>query len=150
MWCTRPRRRRPCCCLGGDVHCNYTAAAELTNVEHPVTKIHQLTMSPFRNDIPRVGKLANQLLNRRSVAGFVHRMARWAKVADVDLTWHVEHGPWFDNGVMIVEFAGRSARLRLDHARLEAGQQTLATTLDVELQHEEPTAPDDGSATATD
>ena len=136
--------------LGGDVHCNYTAAAELTNVEHPVTKIHQLTMSPFRNDIPRVGKLANQLLNRRSVAGFAHRMAKRAKVADVDLTWHVEHGPWFDNGVMIVEFAGRSARLRLDHARLEGGEQTLATTLDVELQHEEPTAPDDGSATASD
>ena len=52
--------------------------------------------------------------------------------------------------VMIVEFAGRSARLRLDHARLEAGQQILTTTLDVELQHERPTAPDDGSATATD
>ena len=61
----RPRRRRPCSCSGGDVHCNYTAAAELTNVEHPVTKIHQLTMSPFRNDIPRVGKLANRLLNRK-------------------------------------------------------------------------------------
>ena len=37
--------------LSGDVHCSYTAAAELTEVEHPQTAIHQLTMSPFRNDI---------------------------------------------------------------------------------------------------
>ena len=102
--------------LGGDVHCNYTAAAELTDVDHPATTIHQLTMSPFRNDIPRVGKLANRWLNRRTLTGVVHRMCRWAKVPDVAITWHVEHGPWFDNGVMTVEFAGRSARLRLDHA----------------------------------
>ena len=104
--------------LGGDVHCNYTAAAELTDVDHPATAIHQLTMSPFRNDIPVVGKVANRLLNRQRWAGFVHRMARWAHVPDVAMTWHVEHGPWFDNGVMIVEFVGRSARLRLHHTRL--------------------------------
>ena len=135
--------------LGGDVHCNYTAAAELTDIEHPATKIHQLTMSPFRNNIQLVGKLANRLLNRRTWAGFAHRLARSAGVADVAMTWHVEHGPWFDNGVMTVELDGRSARLQLDHVHLIAGQQTLTTTLDVELQSERPTAPDDGTATAT-
>ena len=62
--------------LGGDVHCNYTAAAELTDVDHPATAIHQLTMSPFRNDIERVGKLANRLLNRRRLTAVVHRLAR--------------------------------------------------------------------------
>ena len=135
--------------LGGDVHCNYTAAAELTDVDHPVTKIHQLTMSPFRNDIPRVGKLANRWLNRKTLTGVVHRMCRWAKVPDVAITWHVEHGPWFDNGLMTVEFAGRSARLRLDHAHETAGRQTLTNTLEVELQTERPTADHDGAATAT-
>jgi hypothetical protein len=135
--------------LGGDVHCNYTAAAELTDVEHPATAIHQLTMSPFRNDIPSIGKLANRLLNRERWAAFVHRMARWARVPDVAMTWHVEHGPWFDNGVMIVEFVGRSARLRLDHAHQTDGRQTLTNTVDVELQTERPTVPaDDASATA--
>jgi PhoD-like phosphatase len=124
--------------LGGDVHCNYTAAAELVEVDHPATTIHQLTMSPFRNDIPRVGKLANRWLNRRTLTAVVHRMARSAKVRDVAITWHVEHGPWFDNGVMTVEFAGRSARLRLDHAHQTEGRQTLSNTLDVELQTERP------------
>jgi hypothetical protein len=76
-------------------------------------------------------------------------MCRWAKVPDVAITWHVEHGPWFDNGVMTVEFSGRAARLRLDHAHHAAGGQTLTKTLDVELQTERPTAPDGETSTAT-
>ena len=51
--------------LGGDVHCSYTAVAALTDVEHPGTAIHQLTMSPFRNDIERVAKGAFKLFNRK-------------------------------------------------------------------------------------
>jgi hypothetical protein len=135
--------------LGGDVHCNYTAAAKLTAVDHPATTIHQLTMSPFRNDIPRVGKLANTLLNRKTFTALVHRIARWAKVPDVAMTWHIDHGPWFDNGVMTIEFDHRSARLRLDHAHLSAGRQTLTTTLDIELHSKPPvTQPEGSSSTA--
>ncbi len=55
--------------LAGDVHCNYSAAAELTAVDHADTAIHQLTMSPFRNNIPLVGKLANRILNRKGPTG---------------------------------------------------------------------------------
>ena len=135
--------------LGGDVHCNYTAAAQLTGVEHPGTSIHQLTMSPFRNDIPRVGKLANRVLNRKTFATIVHRLARWAGVSDVGMTWHVEHGPWFDNGVMTVEFAGRSARLLLEHARGEGTTNALSPTVDVELRTERPTSDPTGRASAT-
>ena len=50
---------------------------------------------------------------------------------------------------MTVEFAGRSARLRLDHAGQTEGHQTLTNTLEVELQTERPSADHDGSATAT-
>ena len=135
--------------LGGDVHCNYTAAAALTDVAHPNTAIHQLTMSPFRNDIPWIGKLANRVLNRPLATVLVHRMARGAKVRDLAITWQVEHGPWFDNGVMTVEFTGRAARLRLDHARLVDGRHTLSTTLEVELQREHPTAHDDSTSIAS-
>ncbi len=132
--------------LGGDVHCNYTAAAELTEIDHPATTIHQLTMSPFRNTIPPAGKLANIVLNRTTFTRLVRRMAIWAKVPDVAMTWRIEHGPWFDNGVMTVEFDGRSARLRLDHADVAAGRQVLTTTLDVELHHERPTAHPESAA----
>jgi hypothetical protein len=135
--------------LGGDVHCNYTAAAALCDVAHPSTAIHQLTMSPFRNNIPSIGKLANRVLDRTVPTRIVRRMARWAKVRDVAVTWQVDHGPWFDNGVMTIEFTGRAARLRLDHARLVDGQHTLSTTLDVELQDEHPAASNETSSTAS-
>jgi hypothetical protein len=135
--------------LGGDVHCNYTAAAQLTGRQHPDTVIHQLTMSPFRNDIPLIGKVANRLLNRKGPTRAVHQLARWAGVHDVAMDWRVEHGPWFDNGVMTVQFAGRSAHLRLQHAHLDGGYQTLTTTLDLELLREEPTTEPEDNPTAT-
>jgi len=119
--------------LSGDVHCSYTARAHLEDVEHPDTAIHQLTMSPFRNDIERVAKYGNKLLNRKGLSRAMHRLARWAKVEDVDMTWHVEQGPWFDNGVMTIEFAGRSARLAIDHAHVRGDDQVLERTLELEL-----------------
>jgi hypothetical protein len=65
------------------------------------------------------------------------------------MDWRVEHGPWFDNGVMTVQFAGRSAHLRLQHAHIDRGFDTLTTTLDLELQREQPTTEPDDNPTAT-
>ena len=119
--------------LGGDVHCSYTAVATLTDVEHPATAIHQLTMSPFRNDIERVAKAAFTMLNRKGANAAMHGLARLGKVADVGMSWIVEHGVWFDNGVMSIDLAGRGAELSVDHALVENGEQVLRHTLDVEL-----------------
>ncbi|MET0460985.1 MAG: alkaline phosphatase D family protein [Ilumatobacteraceae bacterium] len=134
--------------LSGDVHCSYTAVAELTTVDHPRTAIHQLTMSPFRNSIQRVAKHGNRLLNRKGLNAVVHRLARWSKVPDVDLTWIVEHGPWFDNGVMTIELAGRSATVSIDQAHVHAGRQELDHLLDVELAAGTP-SPDSSADSAT-
>ena len=128
--------------LGGDVHASYTARAELTSVDQGDVELHQLTMSPFRNDIEKVAKLGNQLLNRRRWAGAVHRLARRARVDDVAMDWQLEHGPWFDNGVMIVTFEGRSAHLDVFHAQVDDGRQVLRTTLSEEL-NSPPPAPND-------
>ena len=73
--------------LAGDVHASYTARAELTEVDQGAREIHQLTMSPFRNDIEKVAKLGNQLLNRKGAGrapctGWRSR----ARVDDVDMT----------------------------------------------------------------
>jgi hypothetical protein len=119
--------------LGGDVHCSYTAVAALTDVEHPGTAIHQLTMSPFRNDIERVAKVAFTLLNRKGANAAMHRLAKLGKVADVGMSWIVEHGVWFDNGVMSIDLTGRGATLSVDHAVVVDGEQRLRHTLDVEL-----------------
>ena len=69
----------------------------------------------------------------------MHRLARWAGVDDVDHRWQVEHGPWFDNGVMTIEFDGRSATVGVDHAHVDGGRQELDRTLDARAgRHAEP------------
>lgn len=117
--------------LGGDVHCSYIAAAELASVDHPRTAIRQLTMSPFRNDIERAAKLANKLLDRRGFSGAMHWLARRAHAEDVDLRWVMEHGLWFDNGVMSVELDG-TVRIAVDHAYVDGDRQYLERTLHID------------------
>jgi hypothetical protein len=136
--------------LGGDVHCSYTAVAELTDVEHPGTAIHQLTMSPFRNDIERVAKGAFRILNRKGATAVAHRLARWSGVADVPMSWIVEHGVWFDNGVMTIDLAGRGATVSVDRAVHDNGDQRLEHVVDVELAPGTPSPDSDvDGATAT-
>ncbi|MGI9031309.1 MAG: alkaline phosphatase D family protein [Ilumatobacteraceae bacterium] len=132
--------------LSGDVHCSYTAAAELTEVDHPRTAIHQLTMSPFRNDIQKVAKGGFRLFNRRGLNRVMHRLAKWSKVDDVAITWQVDHGLWFDNGVMTIEFCGRDANLAVDHAHVVGTDQRLSRTLDVELGPGTPSPDTDTTA----
>ena len=96
--------------LSGDVHCSYTAEASLRETSHPATAIHQLTMSPFRNNIQRAAKLANRLSRRRRPSAAVRRLAASAGVAEPDITWQLDEGPWFANGVMSIEFHESSRR----------------------------------------
>jgi hypothetical protein len=144
------RRRPPATVLllSGDVHCSYTARAELDGVDHARTVIQQLTMSPFRNRIQRSGKAAEVLLNRKLWTRVMHRLARWSRVDDVDIGWQVEHGPWFDNGIMTITFEGRSARLGVDQAHVDGERQVLTRRLDHELAVNEP-APDNSIGPAT-
>ena len=90
-------------------------------------------MSPFRNDIQRAAKLGNLLLNRRRWAAGVNRLARWAGVEDVAVTWQLEHGMWFDNGVMSIVFEDGAADLAIDLAHVDGAEQRLERRLDVEL-----------------
>jgi hypothetical protein len=69
--------------LSGDVHCSYLAEARLAAVDHPGTAIRQLTMSPFRNPVPRHIQWANHLLDKRWMTTLLHKLARSAGVRDV-------------------------------------------------------------------
>ena len=83
------RRRRPppatVLLLGGDVHCNYTAAAaadgrRASRHHHPPA--HDVAV-PQRHP---AGRQARQpVLNRKTFSPLVHRLARWAGVADVGM-----------------------------------------------------------------
>ncbi len=119
--------------LSGDVHCSYTAAGRLDGIDPPRTGFHQLTMSPFRNPLEPPIRVANHLLNMRPVRAVLHWLARRAGVPDVDVDWEIDHGMWFDNGVMTVAFSGREAVVEVDHAHVRGGEQVLERTLTEQL-----------------
>jgi hypothetical protein len=65
------------------------------------------------------------------------------------MSWQVDHGVWFDNGVMTIDFARRSARLGIDLAHVENGDQRLDRAKDLELAGEpdvKPGTPDGATA----
>jgi hypothetical protein len=119
--------------VSGDVHCSYTARAQLTGIDHAATAVHQLTMSPFRNPMKPLLRLANCAFERQSVRSLWHRVARLAGVADVAVEWEVDHGPWFANGVMTVVFDGRRAHVEVHHAGVQDGREVLVRTLRTSL-----------------
>ncbi|PWJ53280.1 PhoD-like phosphatase [Quadrisphaera granulorum] len=105
--------------LSGDVHCSYTARAQLDGVVGSPTAVHQLVMSPFRNPLKPALRVANRLADIAPVRALAGLLARTAGVERPPATWEVEEGPWFDNGVMTVVLDGRSARLEVDHVRVD-------------------------------
>jgi PhoD-like phosphatase len=115
--------------LSGDVHCSYLAEARLTAVDHPGTAIRQLTMSPFRNPVPRHIRWANHLLDKRWMTTLLHKLARSAGVRDVAADWRIAHGPWFGNGAMTVTLSGEDWAVEVDHAELRGERQLLDRTL---------------------
>ncbi|MEU4603696.1 alkaline phosphatase D family protein [Kribbella sp. NPDC023972] len=115
--------------LSGDVHCSYLAEARLLAVDHPGTAIRQLTMSPFRNPVPRHIQWANHLLDKRWMTNLLHRLARSAGVPDVAADWRITHGPWFGNGAMTLTLSGADWSVDVDHAELRGERQLLSRTL---------------------
>ena len=62
------------------------------------------------------------------------------------VTWDVEHGPWFDNGVMTVVVDGHRAHLEVDHYRVRHGRvlrrsRTAPLTPPVGMTHAIPARP---------
>ncbi|WP_245865135.1 alkaline phosphatase D family protein [Rhodococcoides kyotonense] len=120
--------------LSGDVHCSYVARADFGLGGRHVPATYQLTMSPFRNPLDLPIRAVNRLAIRKPVARLLARLARTAKVPPVDARWEAEAGPWFDNGVMLLTADGDSARVRVEHAHVDAvGRQTLTTTAEKTL-----------------
>nr|WP_246315921.1 alkaline phosphatase D family protein [Kineococcus aurantiacus] len=116
--------------LSGDVHCSYTAQVRLPGVDPAGTVVHQLVMSPFRNPLERGMKIANRLLDRPPVRNLLRGLSLLAGVRDPDMAWRVEHGPWFDNGVMTVVLdPDGAADVEVDHAGRSRDRPRLRRTL---------------------
>src|SRR4051794_8793448 len=114
--------------LSGDVHCSYLARARVQGVDPERTAVHQLTMSPFRNPLEPWLRLANRVLERPRLVAALAWLARRAGVVEPPLTWDVDQGPWFGNGLMTLVVDGASAAIEVEQARVVAGLQVLERT----------------------
>lgn len=125
--------------LSGDVHCSYLAPATVRGVDERATTVAQLTMSPFRNPLNPPIQLANRLAQKPAVGRLLERLSRRAGVQEPGISWTVDSGPWFDNGVMTVVLDGRSARVVVEHAWVDpTGAQALRRTAERVLTDSAP------------
>ncbi|MEZ0492259.1 alkaline phosphatase D family protein [Kineococcus sp. TBRC 1896] len=116
--------------LSGDVHCSYTARVDVPGLDPARTVVHQLVMSPFRNPLERGMQVANRVLDRIPMRALLRGLALLAGVREADVAWEVEHGPWFDNGVMTVVLgADGTADVEVEHAGRCQGVPRLRRTL---------------------
>lgn len=138
---SQPRPPASVLVLSGDVHCGYIAPVRLPEVDPRRTAVHQLVMSPFRNPLARSIRLANSVLRHAPAHRLTARLARAAGVRPSAACWRVQHGPWFDNGVMTLVLEGRRAGVQVDHARVLDGIPALTPTLTLDLTAPHPEQP---------
>lgn len=112
--------------LSGDVHHAYIAEPEWPSgaggsSRSPDARVLQLTCSPVHNSIPlsiRLGFRFGWSAVGRTIG---RRFARHGKCAEPPVSWRKTGGPWFGNQLMTLTLSGRSARLRLEQARVDKG-----------------------------
>ncbi|WP_221357603.1 alkaline phosphatase D family protein [Streptomyces beigongshangae] len=110
------------CVLSGDVHHAYIAEPVWRKgLPGPDARVVQLTCSPVHNSIPPYIKIGFRFGWSGVGRAIGRRLARHGRVTPPPVDWRKTGGPWFGNQLMTLTLRGRSARLRLDHAREEPG-----------------------------
>ncbi|MFI5755584.1 alkaline phosphatase D family protein [Streptomyces sp. NPDC051569] len=104
------------CVLSGDVHHAYVAEPSWTAGD-PDARVLQLTCSPVHNSVPASMKVGFRLGWSRLGRRLGRVLARHGRVAPTSVNWARTGGPWFGNQLMTLTLRGRSAHLRLEHAR---------------------------------
>lgn len=102
------------CVVSGDVH--HTYAAEAAYPDPTVSRVVQITCSPFHNTIPRPMKLVFRIGWSRAVEVLMKGVSRLSGVPSLPIHWHHPTGPHFGNAIATLTFDGRSARLRLERS----------------------------------
>ncbi|PWI06114.1 alkaline phosphatase [Streptomyces sp. NWU339] len=113
--------------LSGDVHHAYTAEPSWPGRE-PDARVTQLTCSPVHNSIPLSIRLGFRFGWSAAARALGRAFARHGGSGKPPVTWRRTGGPWFGNQLMTLTLRGRSAVLRLDHARTEKPGETRPET----------------------
>ena len=149
---TRPDPPSTVLMLGGDVHCSYTAVAELDGVDarrHGDPPADDVAV-PQRHRARRQGRRSG-CSTARAPPPSMHRLARWRKVADVgDALGRRARAVVRQRRDVDRARRPRRPAVALDQADVEGGRQVLRRTLDVELAPGTPSPDatvDDATAT---
>ncbi|QES50335.1 alkaline phosphatase [Streptomyces venezuelae] len=126
---TGPRAPATVCVLSGDVHHAYVAEPLIPST----ARVFQLTCSPVHNSIHLAVKLGFRLGWSRTGRWLGRLLAKHGRTGRPPVAWRRTGGPWFGNQLMTLALSGRTARLRLDQARLSGKGARLVQVLDREL-----------------
>ncbi|GGM36798.1 alkaline phosphatase [Micromonospora sonchi] len=99
--------------LSGDVHHSYVARVRFAD-PGVRTPVHQLTCSPFHNQVPAGLRPLMRLGWARGPAGAARALARTAGVPRPAMTWRKLAGPYFGNAVATLTHAGRNAEVIME------------------------------------
>lgn len=106
--------------LSGDVHHAYVAEPKW-RTGGPDARVLQLTCSPVHNSVPGYMRFGFRFGWSATARALGRGLSRHGRCARPPVSWRHTGGPWFGNQLMTLTLSGRSARLRLDHAR-ESGE----------------------------
>ncbi|MFI0543993.1 alkaline phosphatase D family protein [Streptomyces sp. WSLK1-3] len=109
--------------LSGDVHHAYVAEPKW-RTGGPDARVLQLTCSPVHNSVPSYMRFGFRFGWSAVARALGRGLARHGRCARPPVSWRHTGGPWFGNQLMTLTLNGRSARLRLDHARESGGGRT--------------------------
>ncbi|MFI6032920.1 alkaline phosphatase D family protein [Streptomyces sp. NPDC051315] len=110
--------------LSGDVHHAYVAEPRWPAAA-PDARVLQLTCSPVHNSIPLSIRVSFRFGWSAVARALGRRLARHGRCPRPVVDWRKTGGPWFGNQLMTLTLRGRSARLRLEHAREKGGLTTV-------------------------
>ncbi|MGC3002524.1 alkaline phosphatase D family protein [Streptomyces sp. G35A] len=121
------------CVLSGDVHHAYVAEPSWPDGSGPDARVVQLTCSPVHNSIPLSIRLGFRFGWSAAARWLGRAFARHGGLARPPVTWRRTGGPWFGNQIMTLTTRGRSAVLRLEHARADGTGARLVRTGETRL-----------------
>ncbi|MFF8968337.1 alkaline phosphatase D family protein [Streptomyces sp. NPDC014995] len=113
--------------LSGDVHHAYIAEPRWPAAA-PDARVLQLTCSPVHNSIPLSIRVSFRFGWSAVARALGRRLARHGRCPRPVVDWRKTGGPWFGNQLMTLTLRGRSARLRLEQARVKGGLTTVEET----------------------
>ena len=108
--------------ISGDVHHSYLTAVDLPRTAAPAgpatktSAVYQAVCSPFHQAMPPKMRYAQKLASSKASGLIGAAAAALAGARVPKIKWRITKGPWFDNMIATLTYAGPKAVVRFDQA----------------------------------